>query len=88
MFPVRCYTCNAVVADRAQAYARLLHDGSSEREAFDALDIARMCCRRMFLGHVDLTSDLLRFPNVDMTLDEGGTVLHRHVRTERTVSCD
>lgn len=88
MFPVRCYTCNSVVADRWEAYERILHADQTARVAFNTLCIERMCCRRMFLGHVDLGADLIRYPNEDMVLDEGGTVLHRKVMHERAVSCD
>ena len=47
-----------------------------------------MCCRRMFLGHIDLLEDQLRFPNRDAILDESGTVLKRHAPNPRVVSCD
>lgn len=88
MFPIRCYTCNAVVADRHEAYERILHDGGAVLDAFQRLGIARMCCRRMFLGYVNITNDLINYPNVDLPLDEGGTVLYRKVNMTRCVSCD
>lgn len=60
----------------------------SSLDAFHRLQIERMCCRRMFVGYVDLISDQVEYPNRDITLDERGTVLRRQVVRERTVQCD
>lgn len=77
MFPVRCYTCNAVLAHLYPL-----------QDTLDAVGAHRLCCRRMFLGYVDLTTDQMRQPNVDTPLDDGGTVLLRRAVAPRTVSCD
>jgi DNA-directed RNA polymerases I, II, and III subunit RPABC5 len=72
MIPVRCFTCNAVVADLWQPYsmnkAGYLEQGLSEIEATNkALDDVGLedkrqyCCRRMLLGHVDITERLLQY---------------------------
>lgn len=87
-FPVRCYTCNAPLAQKHPRYRDALREGTRASEALQALDVTRSCCRRMFLGHVDLVADQVRHPNVDRALDEGGTVLQRLARAPRTVSCD
>ena len=47
-----------------------------------------MCCRRMFLGYVDIISDQLDNGNVDVALDRGGTVLQRRATHTRVVGCD
>ena len=86
MLPVRCYTCNALVAHHP--YVEAVHAGAAPAAALAAAGVHRMCCRRIFLGHVDLTEDLLAHPNVDRTLDEGGTVLKRLAVAPRVVSCD
>ena len=89
MLPVRCYTCNSVVAHMHDEYERrTAHQGEPAGEVLDALHVRRLCCRRMFLGYVNLLRDQIKFGNVDMTLDRGGTVLKRHVAFERCVSCD
>ena len=58
------------------------------RRAFEELGVERVCCRRMFLGHVDLLEDLVQYPNVDTPIDDNGTVLKREARAVRVVSCD
>ena len=52
------------------------------------LHVHRMCCRRMFLGHVDLVRDQVQHPNMDVSLDRGGTILRRVVVGSRRVDCD
>jgi hypothetical protein len=69
MFPVRCYTCNAVLAQNPPQ------------------PVHRICCRRMFLGYVDLTTDQVQYGNVDVELAPG-VILRRKVVHTRVVSCD
>ncbi|MEM3364373.1 MAG: DNA-directed RNA polymerase subunit N [Candidatus Micrarchaeia archaeon] len=61
MFPMRCFTCGAVVADKYEEYKKRTANGESPKEVLDALGIDRYCCRRMFLGHVDNVKDIVRF---------------------------
>lgn len=87
MFPVRCYTCNTVLAHLHESFdAHAQHVGT--KTAFHDFRIDRICCRRMFLGFVDLSDGHESFGNVDTVLDKGGTVLRRHVGHARTASCD
>ncbi len=58
-FPVRCFTCGAVIGDLYERYKELCKS-KSPKEALDELGIKRYCCRRMFLSHVD-NRVLLRF---------------------------
>jgi DNA-directed RNA polymerase subunit N (RpoN/RPB10) len=88
LLPVRCYTCGAVVAHRQREYAALLVGGARPAEALAAIGATRMCCRRMYLGHVDLTTQEQQYPAVDRVMDEGGTVLRRESRGEHVVACD
>ena len=81
MFPVRCYTCNSVLAH--------LHDEMVRTESsLEDLGVHRMCCRRMLLTHVDLVSHQVQFPNIDRVLDESGTTLLLSCDDVRTVECD
>lgn len=87
LFPVRCYTCGAVIGHKYEAYARHARRGD-RRAGLDAAGAERMCCRRMFLGHVDMVEETLCYPQDDRTLDECGTVLKRRMRVAGTVPCD
>lgn len=86
MFPIRCYTCNTVLAHLHDRFEQMSRH-STAVQSFERLRIERMCCRRMFLGYVNVTSDLIRYPNVNVQLD-GDAVLMREVSTCRVVECD
>ena len=73
LFPIRCVSCNAVIAGKYEAYIDKVKEyrkktGQSEMEyltgttvktaegkSLDDLGVKRMCCRRHFLSHVDLS---------------------------------
>ena len=88
MFPVRCYTCNSLIGHNYKSYTSRVTNEESRKEVLDSLGITRICCRRMFLTHVHVVSDLLRFSNNDIILDDSGSALFRSVNFSRTVSCD
>ena len=89
MFPVRCYTCNAVIAHLHGAFAEARREGDACRDVLDRLGVARMCCRRMFISHVEsLAQNQLDYPNDNLVLDRGGTTLLRRCDHEHVVSCD
>lgn len=66
IIPIRCYTCNQLVANKWAEYNKIVnnepsgtpkaHDPGPSKAlvAFEKLAIRRVCCRRHFLGHVDL----------------------------------
>jgi DNA-directed RNA polymerase I, II, and III subunit RPABC5 len=62
MFPVSCFSCNNRVGRLEEKYYSLLESGLTKKEALDTLNIKRFCCRRMFLGHVDVIGKLLLVP--------------------------
>ena len=88
MFPVRCYTCNSFVGTYYNEYTKRVSNNETKKEVLDSLSLNRICCRRMFLGHVHIISDLIRFSNDNVILDDSGTALMREVKAERIVSCD
>lgn len=61
-FPVRCFNCNKVIGKYEQKYNNLIDSGLSQKETLDRLGMNRYCCRRMFLGHINIIDGLLLFP--------------------------
>jgi DNA-directed RNA polymerase subunit N (RpoN/RPB10) len=61
MFPIRCVTCGKVVADKASAWEAHKKTSDSNIEFFEKHKIVRYCCRRMFIGYVDLSSKYLQY---------------------------
>ena len=70
IIPIRCYTCNRIVAGKWQLYVDKVKEyGGDSKEleylssvttktaagkALDDLGMDRPCCRALFLGHVEL----------------------------------
>lgn len=61
IIPVRCFTCNKVIANMWETFQNLLEEGATHNDALNAIGMKRYCCRRMFLSHVDLIDKLLLF---------------------------
>lgn len=75
IIPVRCFTCNKVIAHLYEDYLKLIVEKKDNKlkmeddedsktpecQALDELRLKRYCCRRMFLGHVDLIDKLLQY---------------------------
>ncbi|EAN83740.1 putative DNA-directed RNA polymerase I subunit RPB10 [Trypanosoma cruzi] len=61
LIPVRCYSCGKVIGNLYEKYQQLLSEDYTEAEALNALQLDRMCCRRMILSHIDLVDELLPY---------------------------
>ena len=89
MFPVRCYTCNTLIGHHHAEYARRRTRGEDDVIIMKESGITRMCCRRMFISHVEsLVVNQLDYPNKNIVVDRGGTTLLRQCKEAHTVPCD
>lgn len=61
LFPVRCFTCSKVIADKWDEYNKKIQMGKSKKEILDEMGMERYCCRRMFLSHVETIDELLLY---------------------------
>ncbi|MFH1285668.1 MAG: DNA-directed RNA polymerase subunit N [Candidatus Micrarchaeota archaeon] len=61
LFPVRCFTCGAVVGHKFKEYLERTKKGESEEKVLNALGLERYCCRRMFISHVPAMEDVLKY---------------------------
>ena len=53
-FPIRCFTCGAVIGDLYEEYKKRVDAGEKPVEVLESLGVDRYCCRRMFLSNVDV----------------------------------
>ncbi|MFA6328246.1 MAG: DNA-directed RNA polymerase subunit N [Candidatus Micrarchaeia archaeon] len=60
-FPIRCFTCGAVIADKYEEYAKRVKEGKNPAKVLEELEIDRYCCRRMFLSHVEVMDKIVRY---------------------------
>lgn len=69
IIPVRCFTCGKVLADKWEYYKKQIQeieqkkihnnfDNTQTKEVLDKLNLHKYCCRRVFLGHVDLIDEI------------------------------
>ena len=93
--PVRCFTCGATVAHNYDEFLKLRnlylkkypptdrfteeYNHNADAYALDKMKVRRMCCRRMYISHIDFIDDLLMYPpmptdgiipDVDFTVGE------------------
>lgn len=60
--PVRCFSCGQVVADKYDEYKRLItEEKKTEAQALDQLGVKKYCCRRMFLSHVEIVDEIMKY---------------------------
>ncbi|MFQ6068570.1 MAG: DNA-directed RNA polymerase subunit N [Candidatus Bathyarchaeia archaeon] len=59
--PVRCFTCGKVIGDKWEDFARRVKEGEDAGKVLDDLDVARYCCRRMLLSHVEIIDEIIKF---------------------------
>jgi DNA-directed RNA polymerase subunit N len=62
IMPVRCFTCGKVVADKWEEFSSRVKEGEEPRRVLDELGVSRYCCRRMFISHVDIIDEILKYP--------------------------
>ena len=61
LIPVRCWSCGKVIAHKYEEYQSAIAEGKDAGEALDDLGFNRYCCRRMFVGHIDLVDEVAPF---------------------------
>lgn len=59
--PIRCFTCGAPIAQYWEEYASRTKAGEKPAEVLDSLGIKRICCRRMFLAHVEIMDKVAKY---------------------------
>lgn len=61
LIPVRCFSCNKVVAKDYNRYRLLItgDDAISPEQALNQLGYKRYCCRRMLYCHKDYIDEML-----------------------------
>ena len=69
IIPIRCFTCNKVIANKWNTYCKLKEENIEGSEIFKKLGLDKYCCQRMLLSHVEVIDTLLKYSN---HIDEDG----------------
>ena len=64
IIPIRCYSCNKVIANKWEIYKQYLNEGNTMKDALDKLHLERYCCRRMFLSHPEILEKILVYSEI------------------------
>ncbi|HDI75489.1 MAG: DNA-directed RNA polymerase subunit N [Thermoprotei archaeon] len=64
MFPIRCFTCGALIADKWEEFQRRVKEGEDPAKVLDDLGIKRYCCRRMFISAVAYIDEVLQYEKI------------------------
>ena len=85
--PPRCFTCNLVLP--FPEYEDLCLRRVACADAFAALGVARMCCRRMLMTHPPaLEASLMSYPTLDTADPELFLDVRQRVAAPREVGCE
>jgi DNA-directed RNA polymerase subunit N (RpoN/RPB10) len=58
IIPVRCFSCNKVIADKWDLYQDMKKKNIDNYIIFKTLNIRRYCCKRMLITHIELIDKL------------------------------
>ena len=61
IIPVRCFSCGAVIAHKWEELNEKMDAGTDMKTALDEVGIERYCCRRMYVSHIDLITEVAPF---------------------------
>jgi len=61
IIPIRCFTCGKEISSHYEQYLDLEADELPKNEIFKIIGIKRICCKRMFIGNVDISNNFLQF---------------------------
>lgn len=83
IFPVRCFTCGSVVGNKWNEFEKHVQAIEPTNDpvrshlgnVLDEMNVTRYCCRRMFLGHVELIDRFLAYHDNDREKSESSATL-------------
>ncbi|DAC17456.1 MAG: DNA-directed RNA polymerase subunit N [Euryarchaeota archaeon] len=61
IIPIRCFSCGALIAHKWDEFNDKVSAGIEVGQALDEVGLDRYCCRRMYLGHVELIHEVAPF---------------------------
>ena len=61
LIPVRCWSCGKVVAHLYDQFKNAVDRGEDPSKVLDDIGLERYCCRRMYVGHIELIDEISPF---------------------------
>ena len=60
--PVRCFSCNKYFGNKYETYIKYKDEYEN---IFEKLKIKRYCCKRIFLGHINIIDNILEYDDIN-----------------------
>ena len=60
IIPIRCFTCGKVIGHLEEIF-KDLSKKMDTKDVFNHMEIRRICCKRMFISHIDLIEDIQKY---------------------------
>ncbi|MBU5575309.1 MAG: DNA-directed RNA polymerase subunit N [Candidatus Aenigmatarchaeota archaeon] len=64
IIPIRCISCGKPIAHLWEIYQKRISSGEDPKIVLDELGLKDMCCRSVFLTHVDLARKIAKFKKI------------------------
>lgn len=61
LIPIRCFTCGKLIAHKWEDYDSRTKAGEDTAEVLTDLGFSKYCCRRMFIGHINVIDEVIRY---------------------------
>ena len=61
MLPIRCFSCNKVLANKGTTFTALRNEKVPMNVIWEKIGLTRMCCRSILIGHVDVSDELMAY---------------------------
>ena len=61
LIPVRCWSCGKVVAHLYDQFKNAVDTGEDPSKVLDDIGLERYCCRRIYVGHIELIDEVSPF---------------------------
>jgi|TARA_B110000914_G_scaffold210835_1_gene210362 DNA-directed RNA polymerase subunit N len=61
IIPVRCFSCGGVIAHKWEEFNEKKAAGIDIMTALDEVGLDRYCCRRMYVSHIELITEIAPF---------------------------
>ena len=61
IIPVRCFSCGGLIAHKREEFNEKKEAVIDVMTALDEIGLERYCCRRMYVSHIELVTEVAPF---------------------------
>jgi DNA-directed RNA polymerase subunit N len=62
IIPVRCFSCGQVIAHNYEEFLKEIEEKKLKpKEVLDNFGVRKYCCRRMYISHVEMIDEIMKY---------------------------